>query len=115
MTKKQLNGVFFCFCFLLGQRANDARKYSQAIENVDFRAIGSAELIQDPDTIMKMFTPGSPIMLEVKVCFGLMIFFRLEPVFLTLSHRLVHCVRRGDTFVVVACFCALRVLYSLRE
>lgn len=48
---------------------------------MDFRAIGSAELTQDPETIMKLYTPGSPIMLEVKVCSGLMTHCCLESVF----------------------------------
>lgn len=39
----------------------------QVIEGVDFKAIGSAELVQDAKVLLNMFTPGSPIMLEVKV------------------------------------------------
>lgn len=39
----------------------------QAIENVDFKAIGSAELVQDAEVLLNLYTPGEPIMLEVKV------------------------------------------------
>lgn len=39
----------------------------QAVKSEDFRAIGNAELIQDPETLLQLFTPGQPIMMEVKV------------------------------------------------
>jgi len=34
---------------------------------MDLKAIGSAELVQDIEVVTQLFSPGAPIMLEVKV------------------------------------------------
>lgn len=34
---------------------------------MDLKAIGSAELVQDIKVVTQLFSPGAPIMLEVKV------------------------------------------------
>ena len=39
----------------------------KAINEFDFKAIGSAELVQDVEIVTGLFTPGAPMLLEVKV------------------------------------------------
>eukprot|EP00904_Undaria_pinnatifida_P012763 jgi/Undpi1/8617/HiC_scaffold_25.g11082.m1 len=39
---------------------------NKAINEFDFKAIGSAELVQDVEIVTGLFTPGSPMLLEVK-------------------------------------------------
>ncbi|CAN0362450.1 unnamed protein product, partial [Ectocarpus sp. 8 AP-2014] len=40
---------------------------NEAINNLDLKAIGSAELVQDISVVTQLFTPGAPMMLEVKM------------------------------------------------
>ncbi|CAN0177495.1 unnamed protein product [Laminaria digitata] len=39
---------------------------NKAINEFDFKAIGSAELVQDVEIVTGLFTPGAPMLLEVK-------------------------------------------------
>lgn len=41
--------------------------FTQAINSMDLKAIGSAELVQDIEVVTQLFSPGAPMMLEVKV------------------------------------------------
>ena len=56
--------VFFFVFFLPLVNCNDQPK---AINEFDFKAIGSAELVQDVEVVTGLFTPGAPMLLEVKV------------------------------------------------
>eukprot|EP00903_Cladosiphon_okamuranus_P008511 g8175.t1 len=40
---------------------------SEAINSMDLKAIGSAELVQDIEVVSQLFSPGAPILLEVKM------------------------------------------------
>ncbi|CAN0012822.1 unnamed protein product [Pylaiella littoralis] len=39
----------------------------EAIKSIDVQPIGSAELVQDLEVVTQLYTPGAPIMLEVKM------------------------------------------------
>lgn len=52
------------------------RFLTQAINSMDLKAIGSAELVQDIEVVTQLFSPGAPILLEVKVRASLGVFCR---------------------------------------